>query len=309
MTQNLKEPEDFFRYFLCESIIKFVALNTNHRLAEEFDDIRREHESIGRDVTTDEIYSYCGTLILLGVLKKRDVGIFQLFSNEEDNIHRVHYVNATFSRERFRMLSRYLTFDNPQDRRQRAQLQGKYFKMADVFSNFSNQIRIAYEPSAHLCIDECLYPFRGHCSFIQYMPQKPAKYGLKFWVMSDCESSIIVNILPYSGKEGGVVQRGLAQRVVMQLSSPFANQWRNITFDNYYTSVALAEELWKNKFTSLGTLKLNSKGIPNDAKQNTDRAIHSSKFYFNGKQNIGVLLPEAKEGGSCFINTTPRQIY
>ena len=145
-----------------------------------------------------------------------------------------------------------------QDRRQRAQLQGKCFKMADVFSNFSNQIRIAYEPSAHLCIDECLYPFRGHCSFIQYMPQKPAKYGLKFWVMSDCESSIIVNILPYSGKEGGVVQRGLAQRVVMQLSSPFANQWRNITFDNYYTSVALAEELWKNKFTSLGTLKPNS---------------------------------------------------
>ena len=137
MTQNLNETEDFFRYFLCESIIKFVALNTNHRLAEEFDDIRRNHEGIGHDVTTDEIYSYCGTLILLGVLKKRDVDIFQLFSNEEDNIHRVHYVIATFSRERFRMLSRYLTFGSPQDRRQRAQLQGKYFKMADVFSNFS----------------------------------------------------------------------------------------------------------------------------------------------------------------------------
>ena len=176
--------------------------------------------------------------------------------------------------------------------------------MADVFSNFSYQIRNAYEPSAHLWFDECFYPFRGHCSFIQYMPQKPATYGLKFWVMSDSESSIIVNILLYSGKEGGVVQRGLAQRVVMHLSSPYTNQWRNMTSDNYYTFVALAEELWKNKFTALGTLKINSKGTPINAKQISDRTINSSKFYFNGKQTSRCLTPRSKRWSLFYRHNT-----
>lgn len=69
MTQNLKKPEDFFRYILDESIIEFVASNSGLRLAREFGDIRREHDNTGRDVLTVEVYSYCGTLILLGFLK------------------------------------------------------------------------------------------------------------------------------------------------------------------------------------------------------------------------------------------------
>lgn len=295
LTKYLREPEEFFHYFLRETTMNSIALNTNIRLAELVNDADREHENTNRDVSGDEIYSYCGTLLLLGVLKKRDVDTSELFKDGEDNIHRVHHVVTTFSRERFRMLSRYLTFDNPENRQERGKTQGKFFKIADVFSSFSSQVRLAYEPGTHLCIDECLYPFRGRCSFIQYMPQKPAKYGLKFWVMSDCESKIIINIMPYVGKEGGVVQVGLAHNVVLQLSAPFADEWRNITTDNYYTSVSLANELWENKYTLLGTLKKNSKGIPVDAKQLSEREPNTSKFYFNGKQSVVSYCPKRKK--------------
>ncbi|CAF4047636.1 unnamed protein product [Rotaria sordida] len=42
--------------------------------------------------------------------------------------------------------------------------------------------------SENLTTDEQLVPFRDRCSFVQYMPNKPSKYGLKFWVLCDVDS-------------------------------------------------------------------------------------------------------------------------
>ncbi|KRY04854.1 hypothetical protein T01_11867 [Trichinella spiralis] len=43
-----------------------------------------------------------------------------------------------------------------------------------------------YNPSENVTVDERLYPFKGRCQFRQYMPKKPAKYGIKFW-WNSCE--------------------------------------------------------------------------------------------------------------------------
>ena len=292
MTRNLTEPEEFFRFLLRELTVESIAFHTNNRIVQDGNQVRRSHECIDKDVTKDEVYAYCGTLLLLGVLKKRNIDTIDLWKSDSDNIHRVHQIVTTFSRERFRLLSRNLTFDDINSRKERAKDCKKYFKMSDVFSSFASQAKLAYEPGSHLCVDECLYSFRGRCSFVQYLPNKPAKYGLKFWVICDCDTKIILNIIPYVGKEGDSIQTGLAKSVVMKLSRPFVNTWRNITTDNYYTSVALANELWENKFTLLGTLKRNSRGIPENAKQVIGREPSTSKFYFNGKLSVTSYCPK-----------------
>ena len=38
----------------------------------------------------------------------------------------------------------------------------------------------SYVHSECVAVDEELYSFRGRCPYIQYMPSKPAKHGLKF---------------------------------------------------------------------------------------------------------------------------------
>ena len=50
-------------------------------------------------------------------------------------------------------------------------------------------------------VDEELYPFRGRCSHIQYMHGKPAKYGLKFWVLPDAQSCYVSYASMYTGKD------------------------------------------------------------------------------------------------------------
>ena len=292
LTRNLTEPEEFFRFLFREMTAESIACHTNNRIEQDGNQVRRSHEYIDNDVTKDEVYAYCGTLLLLGVLRKRNIDTIDLWKSDSDNIHRVHQIVTTFSRERFRLLSRYLTFDDINSRKERAKNDRKYFKMSDVFYSFASQTKLAYEPGSHLCVDECLYSFRGRCSFVRYLPNKPAKYGLKFWIICDCDTRIILNIIPYVGKEGDTIQRGLARSVVMKLSRPFANAWRNITTDNYYTSVALADELWDNQFTLLGTLKRNSRGIPENAKQVTGREPSTTKFYFNGKLSVVSYCPK-----------------
>ncbi|KOC68994.1 hypothetical protein WH47_09551 [Habropoda laboriosa] len=49
---------------------------------------------------------------------------------------------------------------------------------------------------ANLTIDEQLFPYKGRTKLTQYIPSKPAKYGIKIWWLSDSE-----NYYPLSGQK------------------------------------------------------------------------------------------------------------
>lgn len=56
-------------------------------------------------------------------------------------------------------------------------------------------LKISYKPYECITVDKQLFPFRGHTKFTQYIPSKPAKYGIKvFWI---CDS---VNCYPLQGQ-------------------------------------------------------------------------------------------------------------
>ncbi|CAF1090732.1 unnamed protein product [Rotaria sordida] len=57
-----------------------------------------------------------------------------------------------------------------------------------IFEYFVKQLPQHFILSENLTTDEQLVPFRDRCSFVQYMPNKPSKYGLKFWVLCDVDS-------------------------------------------------------------------------------------------------------------------------
>lgn len=78
-------------------------------------------------------------------------------------------------------------------------------------------------------VDEQLVPFRWRCKFLQYMKNKPAKYGLKiFWV---CVSRVpyAIDMIVYTGKQPGEEFQNMAQNIVQKLCSSFRSTGRNIT--------------------------------------------------------------------------------
>ena len=61
-------------------------------------------------------------------------------------------------------------------------------------------------------IDGQPFPCRLRCSFMQYMPQKPAKFD-----SCDAENYYVLDISPYVGHEQNRTENGLAQHVVHKL--------------------------------------------------------------------------------------------
>ena len=92
-----------------------------------------------------------------------------------------------------------------------------------------------------------LYCCRGRTRFTQYMPSKPARYGLKIWRVCDASNSYSIYGQIYTGKSADGRETNQGERIVRDLCHKFKNSGRNVTMDNFFSSLSLSEFLmtWK----------------------------------------------------------------
>jgi hypothetical protein len=119
-------------------------------------------------------------MILFGLTGKSDISIEEIWSEKSANY--AEFAAVTFSRERFQLITRNICFDDLSTRNIRKT--SKFHKMEQIFTLFKNNLKLI-TPSFCLCVDETLYSFRGHCFCRQFIPTKPARYGLKYWCLVD----------------------------------------------------------------------------------------------------------------------------
>lgn len=72
-----------------------------------------------------------------------------------------------------------------------------------------------------------------------------------------------------------------------QLCEPYYRSNRNITFDNFFTSYELAQDLKRKGLTCVGTVRKNKKFIPREFLPNRQREINTNLFGF---RSIGTLV-------------------
>ncbi|XP_060806465.1 piggyBac transposable element-derived protein 4 [Amyelois transitella] len=115
-------------------------------------------------------------------------------------------------------------------------------------------------PGEYVTIDESMVAFRGRISFMQYIPGKRHKYGIKLFKLCD-DDGYALDIIVYEGKTANR-QDSVATDVVMKLCQPYLGVGRSVVTDNFYTSVDLAKKLLDNNTHLIGTLRKNRKGLP-----------------------------------------------
>jgi hypothetical protein len=114
-------------------------------------------------------------------------------------------------------------------------------------------------------IDAELEKFRGNCPIRQYNASKPGKYGIKIYALVDSRIFYTQNLEIYAGKqpEGPYQLSNSPVDIVERMISPTSGSGRNMTVDNWFTSVPLAMKLLKDhNLTLLGTIRKNKKEIP-----------------------------------------------
>ena len=168
----------------------------------------------------------------------------------------------TMSRDRYQEIMKHLRFDDFFSRRQRRETD-KFCLISEVWNCFIENCKKCYVPNCDLTIDEQLFPCKTRRPFIQYMGNKPDKFGIKFWLLADAQSKYLCNGIPYLGSDPSQSRcSDLPGDVCLTLLQPYYKKGYNVTTDNYFTSLKLAEELKQKKTTILGTIRKQQREVP-----------------------------------------------
>ena len=118
--------------------------------------------------------------------------------------------------------------------------------MSDLWYAFIDNCQRAYVPDPFITVDEQLLPCKARRRFIQYMANKPDKFGIKFWLAVDVRSKYLFNGFPYLRKDEEW-QGSLPTSVVLKLMVPLQNCGYNVCCDNFFTSLDVTQKLVQKK--------------------------------------------------------------
>lgn len=199
---------------------------------------------------------------------------------------------------RFSFLLVCLRFNGEQTREERRKI-NKLAPIVELFDEFVENSKKNFISGPNLTINEMLVPFRGRCGFRMYLPNKPAKYGIKVQIMADSKTHYMVNAEVYTGSTGEKNRRGKtknelvhATQVVLWLVEPIIKTRGNIKVDNWYTSTELVNELLKRELTCVGTMKKNKRCIPPEFLPSRRRPVQSSIFGFQSQSTLVSHVPK-----------------
>ena len=233
-------------------------------------------------------------MTLIGVYKSKNESILQLWNKD----HGRPIFNHIMSRNRYLTILRVLRFYNAQRRRAHKSLD-KLQPIREVFESWVFYLQDSYTPGTCMTVDEQLVPFRGRCPFRLYIPSKPGKYGIKIWTICDAASYYTWKMQIYTEKDERIGREvNQETRVVLDMVKEIEKTGRNITCDNFFTSLSLARQLLSKKLTVVGNflfiyMKLKNLGkkanyIPNYIYKKENTKGHSNILSSNKRDPIQI---------------------
>ena len=105
------------------------------------------------------------------------------------------------SRNRFLLFSKFLHFANNKLLNPHGQpAYDHLFKIRPVINRLISNFKSSYIPDKNLSIDESMISYKGRLAFLQYLPKKPHKWGMKAWVLAESKTGYTWNWDLYTGK-------------------------------------------------------------------------------------------------------------
>ena len=185
---------------------------------------------------------------------------------------------SLMSRTRFFQILRYLHFaDNTRAPLRDSADYNKLYKIQPFLGLVITRFQEVYTPERQLAIDETLIKFKGKVHFRQFIPIKPGRFGIKAFTLAESTSGYVLNSKIYTGKENNEVQKDLGRKAAMSLMQPYLDKGFYAFMDNYYTSVALFEELEERKPHACGTVRSNRVALPREICGVKEKAVKDLK--------------------------------
>ena len=194
--------------------------------------------------TIIEMKAFIGLMYYRGLYGQNNHRLDMLFSE-----HGAPVFSATMSRMRFQFILAHLCFDDYLSRDRRWP-NDRFVAIRELFEQCNINFAKALVPEDYLSLDETLYPMRNQISFMQYNPDKPAKYGMLFKSINSGRYPYIHQSVVYAGKPEGEPDEyyisgtfNYITRLVDKLCAYQNLGGRNISMDRLYSSFQIADWL------------------------------------------------------------------
>ena len=239
-----------------------------------------------------ELLAFIGILIAAGVHRQNKENLDDMWKGDA-----LPLKGAAMSRDRFKIMLRFIRFDSENTRTERA-LTDKAAPKPDIWIMLNRNFGKAYQPCERITIDEQLFPFRGHTKFTHYLPSKPANYGSKVFWSCDASNAYPLQGQIYAGKPiDGSRQVNVGEQTVLNLVSWYKSSRRNVTTDNFFSTMELAKVLNTWNMTLVGTVRKNKRFLPSNMHPNKKRPVYSTNFAYHGDATVCLHVPKKKKVG------------
>ena len=212
--------------------------------------------------------AFIGLMVLAGAFKAQHRPTCELWSTMEGQ----PVFRATMSEQRFKQIKGSLRFDDPLRRDTTDRLAPIRF----IFNLVTNSFKDYVEASENVTIDEQLLEFHGRVHFRQYISSKPGRFGIKIYWLTESLSSYCLAGFIYIGADSipaNVVEESssIAEATVWLLMKHFIGKGRNLTEDNWFTTLPHVDRLKENQTTYVGTCRNSRRDVPPVVKSTANR--------------------------------------
>jgi hypothetical protein len=244
-----------FELFWPFNLLCKIIIETNHYATEPLD----AHGSTRggpkwETLTVPRLKAFLAIHMYMGMKRQPN---YKSYWEKEGSFFHCPIISNIMTRECFIQLRRCLHITNPDTYEHIPKGDPLYDKLRQVrwlVEEIRNACMREWSLGKFLTIDEMMVHYKGSYSPIrQYMPKRPEKWGIKFWVLADSVSKFIYCFEIYCGKnleaeitvEGTHGQAGSAYGVVMKLLRGLEKKGHCVVMDNFFCSIPLFEDLMK----------------------------------------------------------------
>ena len=221
-----KQPVDYYRLFVTDSLLQNVLEETNRygdQYVESHQDHLKDHpqarayDFIKQKFSMSELLRLIVLIITMGIV---DLPSLKDYWSTSSPFCTPHF-SGLLSRDRFFL---FLKFLHLADNTKQAARDQPSFKLRPFMDPFIKSFQQMFVPQKQLSVDEAMISFKGRLSFLQFLPKKPKKWGMKAWALADSKMGYVYNWKLYSGKEEQRGREPLGESVVTGLLTGLENK-------------------------------------------------------------------------------------
>ncbi|CAK9816234.1 PiggyBac transposable element-derived protein 4 [Anthophora plagiata] len=260
---------EYFELFVSEEFVQLIVTETNQYWCKKNNNNMKNSEG----TVLSELYCFFAVSFLMTRNKK--LSLVEYWS--VDKLLRSDIFGEIMSRDRYFKLLEMLHFNHDD-----GPINDRLCKIRKITDMLRKKFSQTFQPYQQLCIDESLLLYKGRLSFKQYIPSKRSRFGIKSFILSDCKTGFIQDIIVYAGSstivDSEIKGIGKSGAIVESLMKPYLGKGHTLFVDNWYTSPALFNLLHNNRTNACGTVNKRRSGMPkfNDRLEKGEASFRSS---------------------------------